>query len=249
MEKQFSLEQIAEMGLNDNIPKHIGIIMDGNGRWATKRGMIRSMGHRAGVERLRGIIKMSSKLGVKALSLYVFSTENWKRPKEEVGVLFNLIVEYFKKEIRELSDNGVVISVLGDMDSLPDLVRETLEEAIKITSQNTGLKLNLSINYGGRAEIANAFKQMANEIENNKLNINDVDEKTISQYLYTKGLPDVDLVIRTGGEQRLSNFLLYQVAYAEFIFTDTYWPDFSDEEYVEAIKEFQRRNRRYGGLK
>ena len=213
------------------LPKHVGIIMDGNGRYATRRGLPRSMGHRAGTERLRGIIKLSSDLGIEALSLYAFSTENWKRPKIEVDTLFAIFMEYFIKEVEDLHKNNVAIRAMGNIAALPEKVYAQCMAAMEKTKNNTGLKLNIALNYGSR-----------------RLNIEDIDEKCVMSRLYTRGLSDVDLVIRTGGEQRLSNFMLLQSAYAEFVFTDTLWPDFSDECYIAALGEFAHRNRRYGGL-
>ena len=230
------------------LPRHVGIIMDGNGRYATRRGLPRSMGHRAGTERLRGIIRLSSDLGIEALSLYAFSTENWKRPKPEVDTLFSIFMEYFIKEVDALHKNNVAIRAMGDIEALPEKVCRECLAAMEKTGSNTGLKLNIGLNYGGRAETLHAVKSIAGDIISGKLNIEDIDEGSMMQRLYTSGLPDVDLVIRTGGEKRLSNFMLLQSAYAELIFTDTLWPDFSDECYIAALEEFAHRNRRYGGL-
>lgn len=237
------------MGLAASLPRHVGIIMDGNGRWATKRGLPRAFGHRAGVERLRGIIRLSSDIGVEALSLYAFSTENWKRPDGEIGTLFELFVEYFLREIDALDENGVCIRVLGDLSSFPNKVAEPARIAMARTANNTGLKLNIALNYGGRAEIVHAVRSIGEKIQNGDFKPNDISEELFANELYTQGLPELDLLIRTGGDQRLSNFLLYQAAYAELCFVGDFWPDFSDERYLSCLKEFAMRDRRYGGIK
>ena len=240
---------LERMGFAVGLPKHVGIIMDGNGRWATKRGMPRAFGHRAGVERLRGIIRLSSDIGVEALSLYAFSTENWKRPDGEIGALFELFVEYFLREIDALHENGVCIRVLGDLSSFPKKVEEPARAAMARTAENTGLKLNIALNYGGRAEIVTAVQTLGKKISEGTLSPDAVTEQVFSDALYTHGLPELDLLIRTGGDQRLSNFLLYQAAYAELCFVEDFWPDFSDERYLSCLKDFARRDRRYGGIK
>ena len=229
-------------GLNDAVPRHVAVIMDGNGRWAKKRGMNRSMGHRAGMERIRGLITLSDRLKIEVLTLYAFSTENWKRTAAEVGLLFDLIVEYFIREIDELCENNVRIRVLGDIAPLPQKSRDALNAAIERTKANTGLILNLAINYGARAELTRAVNALLSE------NVQSAEFDDIASRLYTGGLPEVDLLIRTGGEKRLSNFLLLQAAYAELLFTDDLFPDFDEDRYAFCIKEFQRRNRRYGGV-
>ena len=243
---KYTNEQIQSMGLSANtIPRHVAIIMDGNGRWAKSHGYPRAIGHRAGVDRLRGIIRFSSDVGVKALTLYAFSTENWKRPKDEVGVLMNLLIEYFNKEIDELHENNVRIRALGDIAFFPDRVREAIETAQNRTAKNMGLKLNIALNYGSRAEILRAANLAAQEARVSGMEIT---QELFESFLYTADSPELDLLIRTSGEQRLSNFLLYQLSYAEMIFTDTYWPDFTDECYIAALKTFAARSRRYGGL-
>ena len=242
-------EYVRECGLDGNIPRHVAIIMDGNGRWATKRGLPRSAGHRAGMEALRDLITASSELGIEALTLYAFSTENWKRPRDEVGTLFSLVVEYFNREISELHENGVRIRVLGDMARVPQKARAALMRAEDITHDNSGLKLNLAINYGARAELVRAAKALAEDVSNGGMAPDAIDEAAVSSRLYTSGQPDVDLLIRTGGEMRLSNFLLYQSAYAELLFTDTLFPDFDKAHYLDAIREFQGRSRRFGAIK
>lgn len=242
-------EYVRECGLDGNIPRHVAIIMDGNGRWATKRGLPRSAGHRAGMEALRDLITASSELGIEALTLYAFSTENWKRPRDEVGTLFSLVVEYFNREISELHEKGVRIRVLGDISCVPQKARAALMRAEDITHDNSGLKLNLAINYGARAELVRAAKALAEDVSNGGMAPDAIDEAAVSSRLYTSGQPDVDLLIRTGGEMRLSNFLLYQSAYAELLFTDTLFPDFDKAHYLDAIREFQGRSRRFGAIK
>lgn len=242
-------EYVRECGLDGNIPRHVAIIMDGNGRWATKRGLPRSAGHRAGMEALRDLITASSELGIEALTLYAFSTENWKRPRDEVGTLFSLVVEYFNREISELHEKGVRIRVLGDMSRVPQKARAALMRAEDMTHDNRGLKLNLAINYGARAELVRAAKALAEDVSNGGMAPDAIDEAAVSSRLYTSGQPDVDLLIRTGGEMRLSNFLLYQSAYAELLFTDTLFPDFDKAHYLDAIHEFQGRSRRFGAIK
>lgn len=242
-------EYVRECGLDGNIPRHVAIIMDGNGRWATKRGLPRSAGHRAGMEALRDLITVSSELGIEALTLYAFSTENWKRPRDEVGTLFSLVVEYFNREISELHEKGVRIRVLGDMSRVPQKARAALMRAEDITHDNSGLKLNLAINYGARAELVRAARALAEDVSNSGMAPDAIDEAAVLSRLYTSGQPDVDLLIRTGGEMRLSNFLLYQSAYAELLFTDTLFPDFDKAHYLDAIREFQGRSRRFGAIK
>ncbi|WP_243129248.1 isoprenyl transferase [Hathewaya massiliensis] len=233
----------------NNIPKHIAIIMDGNGRWAKERNMPRTFGHKAGVETIRDIVKECSYLGVKYLTLYAFSTENWKRPKDEVNTLMNLLLSYLKNEFDELHENNVIINSIGDTSYLPKSCREELESAYKKTKNNTGLTLNLALNYGGRDEIISSIKKLYKDVENNKLNISDVNGDIFENYLDTKGMNDPEIIIRTSGEQRLSNFLLWQSSYSELWFTDTLWPDFTKEELRSAIKDYQGRERRFGGIK
>ncbi|ABK61081.1 MULTISPECIES: isoprenyl transferase [Clostridium] len=233
----------------DRIPEHIAIIMDGNGRWAKKRKLPRTVGHKAGVETIREIVKECSKLNVKALTLYAFSTENWKRPKDEVSALMKLLVEYLKKELKELHEENVVIRYIGDISKLPKICQDELINASNRTQNNTGLILNLALNYGGRNEIVNAIKSIAEKVKNNTLQIHEIDESTIEEFLYTKNLKDPDIIIRTAGEQRLSNFLLWQCAYSEFWYTDIKWPDFKKQDLLRAIYDYQNRDRRFGGLK
>ncbi len=241
-------EEKNTMGLSGTLPRHVAIIMDGNGRWAQKRMMPRVFGHRAGMDRLRDVIRLSSDLGIEALSLYAFSTENWKRPQDEINALCGLLVEYFYKEIEELHENNVNIRILGELVKFPQSVQEAAASAMEKTKNNTGLHLNIALNYGAQDEILRAIRMIAQDVEAGACAPEEIDDGLFSRKLDTSGLPDVDFLIRTGGEQRLSNFLLYQAAYAELYFTDTYWPDFKTDAYKEALRVYQTRIRRYGGL-
>ena len=232
-----------------NIPTHIAIIMDGNGRWAKERLLPRTLGHKAGVEAIRSVIKEGSNLGVKHITLYAFSTENWKRPKLEVEALMNLLNTYLKKELKEIHENNVKITTIGDIEVLPIKSLEAVNNAINITKDNTGLNLNIALNYGSRNDIKNAVVDIVKNCKSGKIDIEDINEDMISNYLSTKSIPDPDLIIRTSGEQRISNFLLWELAYSEFYFTDVYWPDFNEEELRKAIYVYQSRDRRFGGLK
>ena len=228
------------------LPKHVAIIMDGNGRWAKKHKLSVSRGHRQGTETLREIIRHTDDLGIKVLSLYAFSTENWNRSEEEVAALMQLILDFFASEIDELDAKNIRILILGDKGRLPAKQRKTLIEAEERTAGNTRLRLNIAVNYGSRAELVKAAREIAALVKEGKLREDEITEQTISDHLYTCGQPDVDLVIRTSGEQRLSNFLLYQNAYAEFIFPETLWPDFTVQDYDQALAAFMHRDRRYG---
>ncbi|GAA0734960.1 isoprenyl transferase [Clostridium oceanicum] len=232
-----------------NIPSHIAIIMDGNGRWAKERNLPRYMGHKAGVETIREIVKECSKLGVKYLTLYAFSTENWKRPKDEVSALMKLLVQYLRKEVKELYENNVIVNTIGDIERLPDLCVKELQSAYDKTKDNTGLTLNLALNYGGRDEIITAVKNIYKDIKEGKLKEEEINNDTMSNYLYTKGIEDPDLIIRPSGEQRLSNFLLWQCAYSEFWYSHIKWPDFRKEHLHKAIYDYQNRDRRFGAVK
>ena len=248
--KQNTISKVEEKQLDmSNIPEHIAIIMDGNGRWAKERNMPRTYGHKAGVETIREIVKESSKLGVKYLTLYAFSTENWARPKEEVDTLMKLLVQYLRNEFEELNKNNVIINSIGDISKLPKVCYDELNKAYEKTKNNTGLTLNLALNYGGRVEIVNSVKEIAKLVEENKIKVDDIDEKMIEKYLYTSGMPDPDIIIRPSGEQRLSNFLLWQCAYSEFWYSDVKWPDFTKENLIEAIFDYQNRDRRFGKVK
>ena len=228
------------------LPRHVAIIMDGNGRWAKKHKLNVAMGHRQGVETLREIIRHTDDLKIEALTIYAFSTENWKRSKEEVGALMQLILDFFKSEIDELDEKNVRILILGEKDVFPDKQREVLIEAERRTGDNTGLTLNICLNYGGRAELVRAAKFIVEDVQAGRLSLDKVDETTISDRLYTANQPDVDLMIRTSGEMRLSNFLLYQCAYAEFLFPKVLWPDFTVQDYDEALLAYGGRERRFG---
>lgn len=232
----------------DNIPKHIAIIMDGNGRWAKKRFLPRSFGHKAGVETIREIVKESSSLGVKYLTLYSFSTENWKRPEEEVGALMKLLVEYLKKEVEELHKNDVIIRTIGDITKLPQIAQEELQRAYEKTKGNKGLTLSLALNYGGRNDIKLGIQKMLEDYDKGAFSKDDVDEEFLRNYLSTSFLPDPDMVIRPSGELRISNFLLWEIAYSEFWFSNINWPDFKKEDLHQAIYDYQNRDRRYGGV-
>ncbi|MGL5416666.1 MAG: isoprenyl transferase [Clostridium sp.] len=233
----------------ENIPQHIAIIMDGNGRWAKKRKLPRTMGHKAGVETIRRILKEADRLGIRYMTLYAFSTENWKRPKEEVGALMKLLVQYLRQEINELHKKGVKINVLGDISMLPKECVEEIEKSIERTKDNTGITMNIALNYGGRNEIIRGIKEIAKEIQDGKIEVSDINEDMFENYLYTKGVPDPDIIIRPSGEQRLSNFLLWQCAYSEFWYSNICWPDFKEKDLHQAIYDFQGRDRRFGGIK
>ncbi|MEA4970576.1 MAG: polyprenyl diphosphate synthase [Candidatus Pelethousia sp.] len=230
-----------EFGLSPQLPRHVGIIMDGNGRWAQRRGLPRPMGHRAAMERLRDVIRLSSDLGIEALSLYAFSTENWKRPQSEIEALLGLFMEYFLRELEALHANGVCIRILGEKSAFPPRIGEAMRMAEGRTAANAGLKLNIALNYGSRAEVVRAVNLLVEKGQ-------PIDEAGLMAALYTGGLPDLDLVIRTGGEQRLSNFLLLQAAYAELVFVADFFPDFSEARYTDCLREYQRRSRRFGDV-
>ncbi|MDD3704545.1 MAG: isoprenyl transferase [Clostridiaceae bacterium] len=233
----------------ERLPIHIAIIMDGNGRWAQQKNLPRVMGHKAGMEALKKTVKSCSDLGIKILTVYAFSTENWKRPQDEVNYLMGLLVEYMRKEVNSLHKNKVKIKLLGEIDVLPAQTRIEIEEAVKLTENNVGLQFNIALNYGGRAEILKACKSIMQDLLNGNIDMNSVDEKVFSGYLYTGYDPDPDLIIRTSGEQRISNFLLWQGAYSEMLLIDQLWPDFDERILQEAIMEYQSRNRRFGALK
>jgi undecaprenyl diphosphate synthase len=244
------MRKIASENIDmDRIPKHIAIIMDGNGRWAKQQGMPRTMGHRAGVEALRNIVRFSSNLGVKYLTVYAFSTENWRRPQSEIGILMSLLKEYVRKELDELNANNVKIRILGDIYQLPKDVLESILFACQKTKDNTGLIFNLALNYGGRAELIMAIKKIINDVQNNYLETEEINENLFDSYLYTAGCPEPELLIRTSGEMRLSNFLLWQVAYSEIVVVKECWPDFNEKSLHDAIRTYQNRERRFGGIK
>ena len=230
------------------IPTHVAIIMDGNGRWAKKRNMPRVKGHYEGMQTVKKITKYASKLGIQYLTLYAFSTENWARPKEEVSYLMDLPEKMFTSFMPELMENNVKVEVIGVVEKLPENTRKAVEDAIEQTKNNTGLKLIFALNYGSKDEIVTAVKRIAQGATNNEYKVEEIDEQLISDNLFTKDTPDPDLLIRTSGEQRISNFLLWQIAYSEFIFTKVAWPDFVEEEFYKALLEYQSRDRRFGGL-
>lgn len=232
----------------NNIPPHIAIIMDGNGRWAKAQGKVRTFGHQAGAETLKTIVRAADKLGVKVISAYAFSTENWKRPVTEVSFIMELLSRYLTNEIDEFNENNVQVRFIGSREGLPEIVKQKMDHAIEATKGNTGIILNLAINYGGQAEILHAVRSIAAEAAAGKLAVEDIDNKVVEDHLYTQGLPAPDLLIRPGGDLRISNFLLWQIAYAEIWTTKTFWPDFTPDHLVEAILAFQGRERRFGGL-
>lgn len=242
-------DSLIKMVDRTKLPGHIAIIMDGNGRWALKRGMPRTFGHRAGIEALRDIVRVCSDLKIKILTVYAFSTENWKRPLDEVNTLMNLLVEYFDREIEELIKNKVKVNPIGRLQNLPPATLEALEMGAARTRNNNGLILNVAFNYGGRQEIVDTVKSVVTDVISGKLNPDDIDEQTVSERLYTAGQPDPDLLIRPAGDLRISNFLLWQLAYTEFWITPVMWPDFRRIDLLKAIIDFQRRERRFGGLK
>ncbi|WP_453993597.1 isoprenyl transferase [Bacillus nitroreducens] len=229
-------------------PEHIAIIMDGNGRWAKKRGLPRVAGHKEGITAVVKIVKAAVKCNVKVLTLYTFSTENWKRPKLEVETILRLPKEFLHLYLPELIANNVRIEAIGDMANLPSHTREAIQYAIERTRNNDGLLLNFALNYGSRHELLDAMKAVLKDVHDAKISLDDLDEQQFSKYLYTATLPEPDLLIRTGGEKRLSNFLLWQLAYTEFWFTDVLWPDFSEKEFLKALEDFRQRKRRYGGV-
>jgi undecaprenyl diphosphate synthase len=240
---------LAEAIDPDRLPAHIAIIMDGNGRWAKRRSLPRAAGHRAGVEPVRTTVDTCARLGLQALTLYAFSTENWKRPRAEVDMLWRLLRVYLRREMPAIVRNNIQFTCMGRVDALPRQVREELESAIAQTSRNTGMRLNVAINYSGRAELVDALNSIVDDARlEGRLSQLRIDEDAVSAHLYTAGLPDPDLLIRTSGEMRISNFLLWQIAYAEIYITETLWPDFQRTDLLEAILDYQKRDRRFGGL-
>ncbi len=230
----------------NRLPKHIAIIMDGNGRWAKLKGKPRVFGHKNGVKSVRETIEGCAEIGIEFLTLYAFSTENWNRPKLEVKTLMALLVSSLKKELKNLQKNNIKLNTIGNLDLLPEKARNELFEVIKKTENNTGLTLTLALSYGSREEIVNALKNISDKVVNNNIKIEEIDEKIINNHLYTFSLPNVDLMIRTSGEKRISNFLLWQIAYAELYFTNTLWPDFRKDSLFNAIINYQQRERRFG---
>lgn len=242
-EEAMDLEMLVKQG---NMPDHVAVIMDGNRRWAKQRKLPVTLGHKEGAMRVIDLVKACSQLNIKYLSVYAFSTENWGREKPEVDYLMNLLVEFVKKELDYLNENNVKITLMGNIKDLPEKTKKEVEKSIELTKNNTKLNLNIALSYGSRTEIIDAAKKIAADYENNKINIEDINELSFKNYLYTKDMPDPDLLIRTSGEMRLSNFLLYQLAYTEFYFTEVMWPEFNKDEFLKAIYSFQTRKRRYG---
>lgn len=238
-----------DMPPKEKLPRHIAFIMDGNGRWATKRGLPRSAGHAAGTEALREIIRTCSDIGIESMSIYAFSTENWGRSAEEVGALMKLISRYFVSEIDELNEKNVKITIMGELDPFPEEQKASLVNAMEITKANTGLKLNIALNYGGRAEIVRAARLLAQNCADGTLKPSEISGEKLSELMYTAGQPDVDLLIRTGGDERVSNFMLWQGWYAELIFEKTYWPDYSKATLIKNLNEYASRERRFGKVK
>ena len=230
----------------DKLPQHIAIIMDGNGRWAKQKGFLRASGHKEGTKAVRDVVEGCAEIGVKNLTLYAFSTENWNRPKLEVDTLMKLLVSSLKKEIKTLQDNDIRLNSIGNISNLPKKAKKELQDVIEKTSGNKRMTLTLALSYGSREEITNCIKQIADKVKSEELSIDAVDESVINEHLYTRNLPDVDLLIRTSGEQRISNFLLWQIAYAELYFTKILWPDYKREDLFEAIYNYQNRERRFG---
>jgi len=233
---------------NGNLPQHIAIIMDGNGRWAKQRSLPRIAGHREGVSSVREITRVCGEIGIKHLTLYTFSTENWERPESEVSALMKLLLSTIRKEVKNLHENNVKLTTIGDFEGLPKSSRQGIREGIELTQNNTGLNLNLALNYGSRQEILNAVREIARDVDSGKVKAEELNTDSIEKHLYTKNMPDPDLLIRPGGENRVSNFLLWQIAYTEIFVTETYWPAFREKELLDAILNYQNRDRRFGRL-
>ena len=232
-----------------NLPKHVAIIMDGNGRWAKKRMLKRIKGHEKGSRSVRDITRVSRKIGISVLTLYAFSTENWSRPPKEVSGLMQILKRFLKSEQGEMIENNIRLNAIGEIARLPKDVQKSLNETIALTKKNNGMILNLALSYGSRMELLSVVKKIATMVKHDDMDIDSVNEKVISDLLYTKDIPDPDLLIRTSGEMRISNFLLWQIAYSEISFTDTLWPDFTSDEFIDIIKDYQKRDRRFGTLK
>ena len=230
----------------DNLPKHLAIIMDGNGRWAKQKGYLRALGHESGTKSVREVVETCAKLGIENLTLYAFSTENWKRPKLEVKLLMNILINSLQDELKTLNDNNIRLNSIGNLSLLPKSAQKKLQEVIETTKNNSRMVLTLALSYGSREELINVVKNISNKVKNNIISIDSIDESIINQHLYTQDLPEVDLLIRTSGEHRISNFLLWQIAYAELYFTDILWPDFKEDDLYEAIISYQKRERRFG---
>ncbi len=237
---------LEEQVLSGTIPAHIAVILDGNRRWAKQRNLPTRVGHKEGALRVTDLVRNCADLGIKYLSVYAFSTENWRREKKEVDYLMNLLVEFVVKELDYLHKNDVKITMMGNMDDLPEKTRQEVKRSVELTKNNNTLHLNIALSYGSRFEIINAVKKIVKDYENNEINIDEINEENFKNYLFTHDMPDPDLLIRTSGEMRVSNFLLYQLAYTEFYFTDVMWPDFNKDELMKAILNYQARKRRFG---
>jgi undecaprenyl diphosphate synthase len=237
---------LADSINKDNLPKHLAIIMDGNGRWAKQKGLLRAFGHENGTKSVRTVVETSAKLGIENLTLYAFSTENWNRPKLEVDLLMELLINSLKNELKTLQENNIRLNSIGNLDLLPKSAQKKLQEVIENTKSNSRMVLTLALSYGSREELINAVKNISNKVKNNIISVDKIDESIINQHLYTRDLPEVDLLIRTSGEHRISNFLLWQIAYSELYFTDVLWPDFKEDDLYEAIISYQKRERRFG---
>lgn len=248
MDQNLTIDELKDKIDMNNLPKHIGIIMDGNGRWAKKRFLPRNYGHQEGVKRVIENVELVNNLGIKHLSLYAFSTENWKRPESEVKGLMKILVIYINKELDKLHSNNVKIKIMGDIEKLPDYAKKEVIRAVNKTYNNTGMILNIGLNYGGRDEIILGIKKVLTDIEKGNLSIDNINTDSFKNYLYTKNQPDLDLLIRPSGELRISNFMLYQLAYSEFYFSDVLWPDFKEKHLLLSIIDYQNRNRRFGGI-
>ena len=245
----FKKKPVQELSIEDiQLPVHIGIIMDGNGRWAKKRGLPRSAGHTAGAQTFRKIARYCSDIGIKYLTVYAFSTENWRRPSDEVDALMRLFKDYLQEAIRDFKDDSIVLKFIGDRSAFSPELLSLMNENEEESCDRDGMVLNIAMNYGGRAELVTAIREMANEVKDGSLSPEDITEELVSQHLYTKGQPDPDLIIRPSGENRTSNFLLWQSAYAEYVIMDVLWPDFTKEDLNQALIEFAKRNRRFGGV-
>ena len=230
----------------NNLPRHLAIIMDGNGRWAKQQGLLRAFGHESGTKSVKIIIETCARLGIQNLTLYAFSTENWNRPKLEVDTLMKILIKSLKKELTTLQSNNIKLSTIGNLEKMPQSAQKELLDVIEKTKNNTQMTLTLALSYGSREEIINAVKNISDKVKNNIISIDSIDDSIINEHLYTQNLPDVDLLIRTSGEHRISNFLLWQIAYAELYFTDVLWPDFKEQNLYEAIISYQKRERRFG---
>ena len=248
LNREEQIEKLKKIIDIDKLPLHVAIIMDGNGRWAKQRSLPRLAGHKVGMERVKEIVESAANIGIQYLSLYAFSTENWKRPKDEVDGLMKLLVYYLKLELNNLNKNNIKVVTLGEISKIPVGPRSEVEKAVEKTKDNNKMILNIALNYGGRDEILKGVKGIVNDIKKGKMKIDDLDENIFSDYLYTKGQSDPDLLIRPSGELRLSNFMLYQIAYTEFWFSNIYWPDFTEEYFYQAIIDYQKRDRRFGGI-